>query len=113
MPAIKLLALAPPPERIRFVFCLVSCTLAYVFWHLSRNLGATHDKVLGSAKEWNDLTVADKDRFMVLARRVEKARLLFITALLGLGYAYAVSFTQQRAPQLAARLIAPWLAKWL
>lgn len=113
IPAIKLLALAPPPERIRFVFCLVSCALAYLFWHLSRNFAATHDKVLGSTREWNDLTVDDKDRFMALARRIEKVRLLFITALLGLGYAYAVSFAQQLAPQLVERLLVPWLAKWL
>ena len=58
-PATKLLGLAPPAIGLRFVFFCISCVLAIALWYRSRTLEATHDRLLGGVKEWNDLTGED------------------------------------------------------
>lgn len=106
----KLLHLvAPPPFGVRLIALWLGCVLALVFWWRTKNLKASHVKVLESPKEFNDLRDEDKERFLQLARPIEKLRLLLIVAVLVLCEAYAISIFHAINPSLAEKLFAPCL----
>jgi hypothetical protein len=110
----KLLNLAsPPPFSVRYVALWLVCILALVFWWQTKDLKASHSKVLESPKEFNELSSEDKERFLQLARPIEKLRLLLIVTVLVLVEAYTVSFFHSVNPQLAEKLVAPWLLRVL
>ena len=108
-----LVATSPPPFGVRYVALWLGCALALVFWWRTKNLKASHGKVLESPKEFNDLPDVDKARFLQLARPIERHRMLLIVTLLVLGEAYALSFFHSVEPQLAERFFAPWLLRVL
>lgn len=106
----KLLVLASPPSMgVRYVALWLGCVLALVFWWRTKNLKASHGKVLESPKEFNDLLPEDKERFLQLARPIEKLRLLLIVTVLVLGEAYAISIFHAVNPPLAEKVVASWL----
>jgi hypothetical protein len=111
--ATELLSLVSPPTGIFYGLILVSCVLAAVFWYLAKNLEVTHEKLLGSMKEWRDVTGEDKDRFLELARPVEKLRLLFIVSLLFLCEVLCIRLALQTHKDIVEHFIAPWLLIWL
>lgn len=110
----KLLHLAePPPFGARLIALWLGCVFALFFWWRTKNLKASHGKVLESPKEFNDLLPEDKVRFLQLARPIEKLRLLLIVTVLVLGEAYAISIFHAVNPPLADKLVAPWLLQVL
>lgn len=104
-------SLSPNIYGVRHIALGVFCLLALYFVVVTKNLKASHGKVLESPKEFNDLTDIDRKRFIQLARRVEKFRMLLIVTMLVMGEAYAVSFFYSADPQLAEKILWSWLLR--
>lgn len=84
-----------------------------VFWWHTKNLKASHGKLLESPKEFNDLSPEDKDCFLQKARLIERLRLLLIVTVLVVCEAYAVIFAHSVAPQMTEKYFFPWLLRVL
>lgn len=96
--------IAPPPVGVRYVIVWLVLILGLILWWRTKDLKATHGKVLESPKEFNDLDADAKARFMRLARPIEKVRLLLIVCLVMLCEAYALIVLHAVDTQLAEKI---------
>jgi len=99
----------PPTFSVRNFALWIICILSLIFWWKTKNLRASHGKILESPSEFNGLTQNDEHRFRQLSQPIEKLRLLLIVTLLVLIEAYAVCFFNSVNPHLTHEIVSSWL----
>ncbi len=111
--AVTLLAVLPPPSPTRLGLIVLAAALAGKLWIANRNLLASHDKVLGSDKEYRDLSEEERHRFDSRARRVKRVQLALVMTLVFLTELSALAFFNGRNPEVVVSKVWPWLLRLL
>ncbi len=104
---------APPAFGLRYALACFGCLLIVLLVVKSKNLKASHGKVFDSSNDFDGLSLENKNKFLSIAKSIDRIRLLLIAVLFLWGEMMALGFYHAHYPDVVERFISPALMFYL